>query len=71
VGIELGGCSDVGTPLLPSNLNMQFDRLLKRAKLPDIRFHDLRHTYAAIKSAAGVQLFTLSRRLGHSHCGDQ
>jgi integrase len=59
-------CSDVGTPLLPSNLNMQFDRLLKRAKLPDIRFHDLRHTYAALSIAAGVQLFTLSRRLGHS-----
>lgn len=30
------------------------------------RFHDLRHTYAALSLAAGVELFTLSRRMGHS-----
>lgn len=30
------------------------------------RFHDLRHTYAALSLAAGVDLFTLSRRMGHS-----
>lgn len=59
-------CSENGTPILPSNLNRQFDALLKRAKLPDIRFHDLRHTYAALSIAANVELFTLSRRMGHS-----
>jgi integrase len=59
-------CSEAGTPLNPSNLNAQLDRLLKQAGLPDIRFHDLRHTYAALSIAAGVELFTLSRRLGHS-----
>jgi len=37
-------CSENGTPLDPSNLGLQFDRLLKRAELPDIRFHDMRHT---------------------------
>lgn len=58
-------CSERGTPLNPSNLNAQFDRLLRAAELPDIRFHDLRHTYAALSIAAGVDLFTLSRRLGH------
>jgi integrase len=31
-----------------------------------IRFHDLRHTYAALSIAAGVDIFTLSRRMGHS-----
>ncbi|NJN19752.1 MAG: site-specific integrase [Oscillochloris sp.] len=30
------------------------------------RFHDLRHTYAALALAAGVELFTLSRQMGHS-----
>lgn len=30
------------------------------------RFHDLRHTYAALSLAAGIELFTLSRRMGHS-----
>jgi integrase len=58
-------CSERGTPINPSNLNAQFDRLLKRTHLPDIRFHDLRHTYAALSIAANVDLFTLSRRLGH------
>lgn len=29
------------------------------------RFHDLRHTYAALAIAAGVDIYTLSRRMGH------
>ncbi|NTU82977.1 MAG: site-specific integrase [Chloroflexales bacterium] len=33
---------------------------------PLFRFHDLRHTYAALSLAAGVDLFTVSRRMGHS-----
>jgi integrase len=41
-------------------------RLLGKAGLPDLRFHDLRHTYAALSIAAGVDLYTLSRRMGHS-----
>jgi integrase len=35
-------------------------------KIARFRFHDLRHTYAALSLAAGVELFTLSRRMGHS-----
>ena len=30
------------------------------------RFHDMRHTYAALSLAAGVDIFTVSRRMGHS-----
>jgi integrase len=63
---DLVFCSTEGTPISQSNLTRQFDALLKRAKLPDIRFHDLRHTYAALSIAAGVDLYTLSRRMGHS-----
>lgn len=55
-----------GTPIRAGNLRRQFDRLLKRADVPHVRFHDLRHTYAALSIAAGVELFTLSRRMGHS-----
>jgi integrase len=29
------------------------------------RMHDMRHTYAALAIAAGVDIFTLSRRMGH------
>jgi integrase len=59
-------CSEHGTPINPSNLNNQFDRFLRHAELPDLRFHHLRHTYAALNIAAGVDLYTLSRRMGHS-----
>lgn len=58
--------SERGTPLSASTLNDQFDALLRKAGLPDVCFHDLRHTYAALSIAAGVDLYTLSRRMGHS-----
>lgn len=59
-------CSENGTPLNPGNLTRQLDTLLRRAELPDIRFHDLRHTYAALSIAAGVDIYRLSRLMGHS-----
>jgi integrase len=36
---------------------------------PERRIYDLRHTYATLSLAAGVSLFTLSRRIGNL-CGD-
>ena len=59
-------CSETGHALSQSNVTRQLDGLLRRLDLPDIRFHDLRHTYAALSIAAKVDLFTLSRRMGHS-----
>lgn len=59
-------CSERGTPINPSNLDRQFKSLLSQAKLPTARFHDLRHAYAALSIAARVDIFTLSRRMGHS-----
>lgn len=63
---DLVFCSERGTPLDPSSIGDQFDTLLRKAELPDIRFHDMRHTYAALSIAAGVDIYTLSRRMGHS-----
>ena len=40
--------------------------LLKRAGLPSIRFHDLRHTFATHALASGVDAKTLSGILGHT-----
>lgn len=58
--------SKVGTPLDQRNLHRDFKSLIKVAGLPDIRFHDLRHTSASIMLNHGVPVIVVSRRLGHS-----
>jgi integrase len=58
--------STIGTPLEPRNLFGQFKDLLERAGLPDIRFHDLRHTAATLMLEQGVHPKVVQERLGHS-----
>ncbi|MDQ1673931.1 MAG: hypothetical protein QOC98_2493, partial [Frankiaceae bacterium] len=43
-----------------------FRVLVRRAGLPMIRLHDLRHTHATLGLAAGVPAKVMSDRLGHS-----
>lgn len=58
----------IGTPLSPSNVHSRsFKPLLKRAKLPDIRFHDLRHTCATLMLSQGVNPKIAQEILGHSN----
>ena len=58
--------SMVGTPTGQRNLHKFFKRLLKKAGLQDIRFHDLRHTAATLMLMNGIPVIIVSRRLGHS-----
>lgn len=58
--------STVGTPINQSNLYHSFKSLLQKSDLPDIRFHDLRHTAATLMLNHGVPAIIVSRRLGHS-----
>jgi integrase len=44
----------------------RFKPLLKRAGLPQIRFHDLRHTCATILLSKNVNPKVVSEMLGHS-----
>lgn len=56
-------------PERPTRPDAAYDRLkllLKQAGLPNIRFHDLRHTFATHALASGVDVKTLSGILGHS-----
>ena len=53
----------------PNELSRQFSRLVRRRKLPAIRFHDLRHGNATLAFAAGVPLKLVSDSLGHSAIG--
>lgn len=39
--------------------------ILQKAGLPDIRFHDLRHTFATLALEDGMDVKTLSAMLGH------
>ena len=56
-----------GTPIRRDNLhNKSWKPLLRRAKLPDIRFHDLRHTCATLLLTKGVHRKIVSEMLGHS-----
>ncbi len=52
--------------LIPGNVYRQLMRVLKRAGLPHIRFHDLRHTAATLLLLKGVHPKKVSEILGHS-----
>ena len=64
--LDLIFCSDMGGYLHPNNLSEGFDRLLKKTGLPDIRFHDLRHSAVTIWIALGVNPKVIQEVLGHS-----
>ena len=53
-------------PANPDTAYSHLKSLLKRAGLPSIRFHDLRHTFATHALASGVDVKTLSGILGHT-----
>lgn len=55
-----------GTPIVPSNLRVAFKRALKDAQVKEVRFHDLRHTFASIMFDKGFSLLEIQRWLGHS-----
>jgi integrase len=56
-----------GTPLDAQNVvNRHFKPLLKRADLPDIRWHDLRHTYATLLLSRGTHPTYVQKSLGHA-----
>jgi integrase len=47
----------------------QFKAILKKAELPTIRFHDLRHSSATLLLSEGVHPKIIQERLGHSTIG--
>jgi integrase len=58
--------TETGAPLIGGSVTMRLGRLLAKAGLPHLRFHDLRHIFAAATLASGVDIVTLSRALGHA-----
>jgi integrase len=64
---DLIACTQHGTPLNPANVRRTFNRIIKVADVPKIRFHDLRHTHATLLLSKGVNVKVISERLGHSN----
>ena len=60
-------CNIYGGYLESSNLHDDFKRLLEKAELPNIRFHDLRHSAATILLGMGVHPKIVQELLGHSN----
>ena len=59
-------CNRHGKFLFPEVVLKQFHALLARAELPEMRFHDLRHTMATLLLESDVHPKKVQERLGHS-----
>ncbi len=58
-----------GGPISPDSVNNMLKRVLERAGIPKVRFHDLRHTFATLALQNGVDIKTVSGMLGHFSAG--
>ncbi len=64
---DLVFCTPIGAAICGNHLSgREFQALLRRAGLPRIRFHDLRHTCATLLLRCGVHPKVVSELLGHS-----
>jgi integrase len=63
---ELIFTSEGGQPLRDHMLYRSFKRIIEMAELPEIRFHDLRHTAASMMLNYGIPVIIVSKRLGHA-----
>lgn len=55
---------DTGRPLC--HLHWTWDRIRKEAGLPDVRIHDLRHSFASFLVNSGRNIYEVQKLLGHS-----
>jgi integrase len=56
----------IGTYASQSKVSKEFKRILWENNLPDIRFHDLRHTSISLLLDMGTPINTVQHRAGHS-----
>lgn len=66
---ELTECRGVGrvVPCSPNQFTSRYRAIRDKAKLPAVPLRDLRHTHGTLAIEAGVDLVSVSRRLGHSN----
>ncbi|MEQ8235276.1 MAG: tyrosine-type recombinase/integrase [Syntrophomonadaceae bacterium] len=66
---DLVFCLNNGKPLDPTNLTKRFKKLARKHGHPEMRFHDMRHTFATLMLAAGVEAKKVQDLLGHESIG--
>jgi integrase len=54
-----------GSPYPPDKLSRDWGNVVRDKKLPRVTFHALRHSHASALIAAGIDIVTVSGRLGH------
>lgn len=59
-------CHRDGSPVRPSQLRYDYEKLIKRTGLPYIRFHDIRHSFATNIWELGFDIKDVQELLGHS-----
>jgi integrase len=55
-----------GSAVHADHVANRFERLVAGAKVPSIRFHDVRHTHATLLLRAKVPVHVVAQRLGHA-----
>ena len=58
--------NELGRYINNKTLYMNFKRIVSEIGLEELRFHDLRHTYAVNSLRAGDDIKTVQENLGHS-----
>ncbi len=56
-----------GKPIHPDSVTAWFKNFIKRHSLPNVSIHSLRHTNASLLITNGINITTVSKRLGHSN----
>lgn len=54
-----------GTKIMPRNLSRAFTKAVSKAGIKNFRFHDLRHSFATRLAQNGIDLYKVSKLLGH------
>ena len=57
---------ELGRHLKHQTVYLDFKEIMKEIGCPDIRFHDLRHSYAVVSIKAGDPIKTVQENLGHA-----
>ena len=58
--------NDLGRHLCTFTVYNSFKRIVKAMGIPEVRLHDLRHSYATLAIQNGIDYKTISNNLGHA-----